>query len=245
MPIHDWSRVDAGIFHHFHQKWIGEIADALNNGLLPEEYYAMEEQYAGGFGPDVLALREIDHGQDVSLGSPGNGVGLVLAPPKVKLTGESSLEFYRRQQSLIAVHHVSGDDTVAMVEVVSQGNKSSRIALRDFVEKAARVLARGIHLLILDIQPPGRRDPEGVHAVIWEELTGQEYSRPVDKPFTLAAYESGTSVRYFVEPVALGDVMRDMPLFLTSRAHVAIPVEQTYLAAFAKVPQRWRRVLEA
>ena len=23
MPIHDWTRVDAGIFHHFHQRWIG------------------------------------------------------------------------------------------------------------------------------------------------------------------------------------------------------------------------------
>jgi hypothetical protein len=92
MPIHDWRRVDAGIFHHFHQKWIGEIADALNNGLLPEEYYAMEEQYAGGFGPDVLTLREQDHGQDVSDGGTGNGAGMVFAPPKVKLTGEAEFD---------------------------------------------------------------------------------------------------------------------------------------------------------
>jgi hypothetical protein len=35
MPIHDWTRVSAGIFHHFHQKWVGTIADALNEGLLP------------------------------------------------------------------------------------------------------------------------------------------------------------------------------------------------------------------
>ena len=25
MPVHDWSRVDAGIFHHFHHAWIEEI----------------------------------------------------------------------------------------------------------------------------------------------------------------------------------------------------------------------------
>jgi hypothetical protein len=132
-----------------------------------------------------------------------------------------------------------------MVEVVSQRNKSSRIGLRDFVEKAAAVLAGGIHLLILDVQPLGRGDPEDIHGALWEELTGEEYSRPVDKPLTLAAYESGKSVRYFFEPVAVGDTMPDMPLFLTSRAHAAFPVEQTYLAAFAKVPLRWRRVLEA
>ncbi len=41
MPIHDWTRVEAGIFHHFHHGWIEEIARALNRGLLPADYYAM------------------------------------------------------------------------------------------------------------------------------------------------------------------------------------------------------------
>ena len=35
MPIHDWTRVDAGIFHHFHQRWIVAITDVLNQRLLP------------------------------------------------------------------------------------------------------------------------------------------------------------------------------------------------------------------
>ena len=26
MPIHDWTRVDAGIFHHFHTSWVDEDA---------------------------------------------------------------------------------------------------------------------------------------------------------------------------------------------------------------------------
>ena len=29
MPVHDWTRVAAGIFHHFHHDWITEIARAL------------------------------------------------------------------------------------------------------------------------------------------------------------------------------------------------------------------------
>ena len=41
MPVHDWSRVGPGIFHHFHGKWIVAISDALNGGLLPEDYYAL------------------------------------------------------------------------------------------------------------------------------------------------------------------------------------------------------------
>jgi hypothetical protein len=35
LPIHDWTRVDAGIFHHFHQGWIVALANALNAGKLP------------------------------------------------------------------------------------------------------------------------------------------------------------------------------------------------------------------
>src|SRR3954447_8617745 len=41
MPIHDWTRVDAGIFHAFHHGWIEELSRRLNRGLLPEDYYAL------------------------------------------------------------------------------------------------------------------------------------------------------------------------------------------------------------
>ena len=35
MPIHDWTRVEPGDFHHFHPGWITDFADALNMGGLP------------------------------------------------------------------------------------------------------------------------------------------------------------------------------------------------------------------
>ena len=41
MPIHDWTRVDAGLFHAFHQSWSVRIQDALNAGVLPKGYYAL------------------------------------------------------------------------------------------------------------------------------------------------------------------------------------------------------------
>ena len=44
MPIHDWTRVDAGIFHDFHLGWIAEIRHVLNGGLLPPNYYALAER---------------------------------------------------------------------------------------------------------------------------------------------------------------------------------------------------------
>ena len=47
MPVHDWTRVEAGTFHDFHHSWIEELKRALNAGLLPLAYYAQAEQRAG------------------------------------------------------------------------------------------------------------------------------------------------------------------------------------------------------
>src|SRR5262249_17851650 len=56
MPVHDWARVEAGIFHDFHTVWIGHLRTALNEGILPEGYYALAEQHAGRSIADVLTL---------------------------------------------------------------------------------------------------------------------------------------------------------------------------------------------
>jgi hypothetical protein len=246
MPVHDWTRVEPGIFHDFHHAWIEQLKRALNEGILPADYYALAEQHAGGFGPDILTLQgpaSGDH-EDVR-GSPArNGAaGLQLVPPKVRITAETDMEFYRRKQSTVAIRHVGGDRLVAVVDVVSPGNKAGR-SFRAFVEKAASLIDRQIHLLILDLQPPGARDPDGIHGAIWGEITDVPYHAPSDKGLTLASCESAETVRAYVEPVAIGDVLPAMPLYLEPGAYVNVPLEATYEAAFLGVPRRWRSVLE-
>ena len=34
MPIHDWTRAEAGDFHYLHQCWVVAISNALNWGIL-------------------------------------------------------------------------------------------------------------------------------------------------------------------------------------------------------------------
>ena len=250
MPIHDWTRVDAGIFHHFHQRWIGAITDVLNQRLLPRAYYALAEQQGAGFEPDVLTLMtttppESENDEEKRPASPISDLGGVLvAEPLVRVKAETDLEFYRRKQNVVAVRHASGDHLVAIVEIVSKGNKSGRKAFEDFVRKAAEFLEHQVHILILDLQSTTMRDPQGIHGAIWDEVAGQEYLRPTDKPLTLAAYESGASVRAFVEPVGVGDVLINMPFFLEPGRYVEVPLEETYQVAFDSVPRRWRSILE-
>jgi hypothetical protein len=251
MPVHDWTKVDAGIFHHFHHGWITEIARFLNRGVLPREYYALAEQHASHFGPDVLTLssRVREESSDVTGesgadGSGGGDVGVIEARPKARLAGETDLEFYRRKQNVVAVRHVSGDRLVAIVEVVSPGNKSSRAIFRKFVDKALELISQDIHLLILDLLPPTRRDPAGIHGAIWEALTDEEFVAPPGKPLTLAAYEADAAVRAFVESVAVGDALPEMPLFLKPGGHIPVAMESTYMSAWDAVPLRWRTVIE-
>jgi hypothetical protein len=230
MPVHDWTRVEAGIFHAFHHIWIDKISEALNEGVLPPQYYALPEQMAAGFGPDVLALemRSDEIGKPgPSIESGGSPLMLLESPPEVRLTAETEMEYYRRKQSHIAVRHVSDDSLVAVIEVVSPGNKASRKGLSSFLEKVAEFLERQIHLLILDVLPPTSRDPQGIRGVIWDEITGHVHKAPADEPLTLVAYESAAEVRAYIEPLRVGGLLRSMPLYLKPGGYVLVPLERT------------------
>jgi len=253
MPIHDWTRVDAGIFHHFHQAWILEIAQALNAGVLPQDYYALAEQIAGGLGPDVLTLespggagsrRKNHNGNAGEQREEGDG-GVILAtkPPRVRYTAECESERYAQRRSRIAIRHASDDRVVAVLEIVSPGNKASQHALRSFVDKALEFLDAGIHLLIIDLFPPTPRDPQGIHAAIWSELEETDFRLPEDEPLTLVAYASGETKKAFIEPTAVGKELVEMPLFFEARRYVPVPLAPTYDQAFAAVPQRWQAEL--
>src|SRR5438309_1625406 len=195
VPIHDWTRVQAGIFHAFHHDWITELARALNGGLLPEDYYALPEQQAAGFGPDVLTLQSQPANGNAPEAGPGPVATKTPTRPQTQFTAETDAEFYRRKKSSIAVRHVSGDRIVAMLEIVSPGNKASRHAFGAFVTKACELLEHRIHLLIVDPFPPGRRDPNGVHAAIWEEVEDEPFTLPAGKSLTLVAYECDLTTR--------------------------------------------------
>ncbi len=247
MPVHDWTRVEAGILHHFHHDWITELARAFNRSVLPSDYYAMAEQVAGGLGPDVLALQRPQNGAPPgrpAVERPVAGLLLAVAPPKVRFFITDEPKWYATQRAkVIAVRHVSDDRVVAILEIVSPGNKSSEGALAAFVRKAREFLAAGIHLLIVDLFPPGPRDPQGIHPTVWGEDEADPFRFEPARPLTCASYTGGPGPYAFVEPFAVGDRLTDMPLCLTVEEYVPVPLEQTYRAAFAGVPDFWQDVL--
>ncbi len=243
MPVHDWTLVEAGIFHDFHNVWIAELRTALNSGLLPEDYYALAEQHAGRFIADVLTLHASRPNGEPPVAASGPGLALAEAPPKVrrKLTGA---ETYRQKRRTLAIRHVSGHRLVALIEIASPANKDRLESVELFAAKTLDALDFGVNVLLGDILPPSRHDPRGLHAVIWNNFEEGPYDLPADEPLTLAAYTAGAPVEAYVEHLAIGDKLPDMPLFLSPGRYILTPLEATYQNAYRGVPAFWREVVE-
>jgi hypothetical protein len=248
MPIHDWTRVDHGTFHDFHQGWAPMIRSALNNGLLPPDYEAKVEQHTEDGIPDVLALHLAKppegNGSSTQPGPTNRLSSVATAPPKVPFTSEFAADPYTRLRKTIAIRQ--GDDRlVALIELVSPGNKSSRHGIQSFVRKVVGAIDHGIHVLVVDLFPPGPRDPNGIHPVIWSEFPDVPYTPPTNQRLTLVSYDAGSTCRAYIQPVAVGEVMPHMPLFLEPGAYINVPLESTYMAAFDGISRRTRDTLNA
>ena len=66
---------------------------------------------------------------------------------------------------------------------------------------------------------------------------------PADQPLTFVAYECNLTTRAYIEPAAIGQPLPTMPLLLEPNGCVMIPLEESYMTAFAVMPQRWRSVI--
>lgn len=253
MPVNDWTRVDAGIFHSFHTTWIAELNSALNRGVLPAGYYSLAEQHVGRAIADILTLHAGPEGFSSADRTPTGGpAGTLLAeaPPRARHHQTMRAHTAARLQRSIAVRHVSGHKLVAMIEIVSPANKDRSESVNEFVGKAVDLLFQGVHLFIVDLFPPGANDPLGIHDKINRQLsrTEEQYELPVDEPLTTASYvagkDSGEEFDAYVDHFAVGAAIPDMPLFLKADRYVTVPLESTYAAAYAGVPSVWRDVLE-
>lgn len=245
MPVHDWTRVEAGMFHDFHNAWITQLRDALNGGLLPPDYYALGEQHAGHLIPDVLTLHTSKPNGAPPLPpvGPTGGLALAEAPPQVRrrLIG---IESYSQRRRSLAIRHVSGHRLIAMVEIISPANKDRLESVQAFAAKTVDALDLGVHVLLIDLLSPGRHEPRGMHAAVWNYFDEEPYDLPVAEPLSLASYSAGPPVRAYVEHLAVGGSLPDMPLFLHAERYVNVPLEATYQAAYRGVPAFWKNVLE-
>ncbi len=247
MPMHNWTRVGSWVYHDFHTCFLVAIKRGLN-ALLPSGFYAMAEQSTRTMGPDVLTLQSRSADPHLANHGPRPLSGAVASPPRVAVMDRATARPPGFKQKRLSIRHSSNDRLVAILELVSPGNKAGKTALRSFTNKIVRAVDAGIHVLVIDPFPPTRRDPNGLHGLVWPDLGGSDYQIPVDQPLALSSYEAGIpdgdGPRCYVQPFAVGDPLPEIPLFLARDWYVTVPFEPMYQSAMADVLPQHRAMLE-
>ena len=238
MPMHDWTRVEPTIYHHFHQRWAAAITDALNAGLLPTGFSALRERHTGGVEPDVLT---VERRQQPKRPMAGNRSTL----PRTRQTMEATDRLLRRSNR-VTVRHCMGE-VVCIIEIVSPGNKASRHAINQFVNKTLDFLRAGVNVLLIDPFPPGPRDPHSLHKLLWDAFEEVPFDLPVEEPLLLVSYRAPTSVlalRADIGPLGMGAAIPDMPAWIDPDEFVEVPLERTYRVAWDAAPADFRYLVE-
>ena len=211
----------------FHVTWAGAMADALNETLLPEGYFAEEHAHAG-------ARVEIDVATFADHPGPATGGAVATrtyAPPAPALSVPAAFP----DEFAVKVYEAEGGARlVAAVELVSPANKDRPEHRRAFAAKCAGYLAQGIGLIVVDVVTTRRAD---LHADVLR-LLGRDGGTglPAGSDLYAAAYrpivrDGAGTVDVWAEPLAVGRELPTLPLALNAELCLPLDLEATYTAA--------------
>ena len=152
MPLRDHFQPPLSLqrsWESFHSRLANSIADLLNQ-TLPQRFFAEVHTHMGRqVEADVIEFDRLDESEESSDDDAGGGVAIeVWAPPVATLTMPAvfpdDIEVHVRDKLFEA-------NALAVVELVSPGNKDRPENRLAFSDKCAAYLQRGIGLITLDI----------------------------------------------------------------------------------------------
>ncbi len=236
------SRVEAGIFHSFYLGWASAISVGLNNGVLPSSHYSLCENHRDAPAPAFVELPD----PAVPWADPGyRGKLRSSHDSPLRASFHDVCTHPEYAEKVLSIRRSDDHRVVGAIRRVAAETKRSRYRLDKFVAWVVEVLREGISVLIIDLFPPGKQDPQGIHKAIWDEFTDNDFVLPPDKPLTLASYLASPYPEAFIEPTAFRSSLKEMPIFLTADDYVPVPLEATYQSAFQGMPAYWRDVLDS
>ena len=196
---------------------------------------AMSDQVTGGPIPDVVTLKTKSKRDSGSL-------AVKPAPPTAQMVAKFERKTYAERADRIVIRHGRGE-VIAIIEIVSPGNKHNNASMRKFIQKSLDFMDQGIHLLIVDLHPPTKRDPNGLQQAISEERYDMKFELPTGKNRTAGAYFSGEVPAVYLESFGVGDPLPSLPIFLTEDDFVSAPLESTYMQAWEVFPKYLKEVM--
>ncbi|HEY7314656.1 MAG TPA: DUF4058 family protein [Gemmataceae bacterium] len=216
----------------FRTTWASALADALNQGVLPPGYIALEQVHPG-------AALEIDVATFTDPATPtAKGTGGTATVPRTIWTPATAplvLPASFPPSATVEILSTEGGRTlVAAMELVSPGNKDRAVKRRLFAAKCATYLSRGVGLVILDVVTSRQGN---LHNELADLLA-------LDAAFRMPAAQSLYAVAYrplrtadtekietWPTQLAIGQPLPTVPLSLGAEWCVPVELEESYREA--------------
>src|SRR5262245_21600472 len=132
--------------------------------------------------------------------------GSQLGADVLRLQGPSKCATARRT---LSIRQLGDHRLVAMLEVIAPANKARASDVQEFLDKAESALGCGVHLLLVDLLPPGPHDPRGLPVALWERFSGSA-ELPPGEAVTLASFIAAKQPQVHLEHVAVGAPLKPM-----------------------------------
>lgn len=201
-------------WHSFHNSWATYISSQLN-ALLPEGYFA-EANVQYGVEIDVAAFEE------PAASSATSG----WAPPAPRESVPIELTGAVVEVGIFS--RTGGPTLAAAVELVSPANKDRQSHRDAIVSKCASYIQAGVGLVLVDVVTDRSAD---LHQELLTRL-GVAGAKP-GVPLYGAAYRpveraGATALDVWYEPIAVGQSLPTLPLWLRGGLCLPVELEATY-----------------
>lgn len=233
--IHEWES--------FHNRWSVAIADDLNR-RLPKRFLASAPQHLGPFvsaGVAELELIQPDAGEPRN-GTPGaevdDGGGVALAVEKIVYTPPATA--LSMPAAFPDEYRVEVRDTfrasrlLAVIELVSLGNKDDDESREAFAGKCLSYLAKGIGLVVIDIVT--ERLANLHNWLVKLAKHDAKFEMVNNPPIYISAYRpihrnKTDTIDLWTWPLAIGSGLPIVPLALKGVGPIPLNLETTYMEA--------------
>jgi hypothetical protein len=212
----------------FHGAWAAAIARLLNQSVLPPGYYAVPLlDRDGPIEIDVAALRE----QEALVPAGEAAAPQPWSPPEPALAVAVDMPAVDGVE--VQVFADSGDPRLtAAIELLSPRNKDRPQARQAFAVKCVGYLQQGSSVVVVDTVTTRRAD---LNATILS-LLGTEAGTTVPAGLSAVSYlaiggeEETKELRLWPAPLALGEPLPTLPLWIASDYSVPLDLEASYQA---------------
>lgn len=215
----------------FHHAWASQIAEWLNDEVLPPDYFAEPEISLGPESEIDVATLELAG----PIAADNAGVATaVWAPPQPSVSVPVSFA-HLDSCGVRVFQNLGGAELRAAIELVSPSNKDRPTHRRTFTAKCAGYLKHGVAVVLIDVVTERTAN---LHAELFEAL---------DAPNPQAAWRAATDlyaaayrpvtvkdqprIEAWLESLALGSDLPTLPLWLGFDLCVPLRLEESYVAA--------------